>query len=228
MQLLPLYCIAMTDEFALLEKIPMKRHSGVLLSFLVLLFLLPSDVTLAASVASKWTKLRRKLDYGKSGEFDGTLAEGQKLLGEMKVLLKETKKGSSLYRQIHRAIDELSHALKKNKMMLTVDKEDKALEYTYQQATACQEKVKEIEAKAQETGRLLTPEELTTIDRQWETCIKLVKKVKTTIIRLRKSCNRLSGDYEKRWDDYEKKVDRLRDIAEQAREDLRLRRKAKR
>ena len=206
----------------------MTHNTRRLMTALAAVFVLQCTVCRADSVASRWSKLRKKIDYGKSGEFEGTVEEGRAILAELKKLLKESKRGSGVYKQINREVHKLSKALTKNKMAMSVDKEEQSLENGYEQALACQEKVKSLEATAQQEGRLLTPAEMDTIDQQWGSCLKLVKRLKTTIIRLRKNCHRLKGDYHKKWDDYEKKIDRLRDIAMQARDDLRRRRKAKR
>jgi uncharacterized protein YukE len=75
---------------------------------------------------------------------------------------------------------------------------------------------------------LLTEDELTAIDQEWETCLKIVKSLRATIQNLRRNCGRLSGDYSRKWDELERRVEELRNIAEKARDDLRLRRKATR
>lgn len=182
----------------------------------------------ADSVSSRWSKLRRKIDYGPDGEFKGSLEDGSKLLEQVKILMKDAKEQvPAVYKQIDRECKKLTDALKRNKMMLGVEKEEQILNAKYEQALACEQKVKSIEAKAQETGRPLRPDELDAIDGQWEDCLKLVKTLKSTIIKLRQNCRRLSGDYDRKWDEFDRKVDRLRDIAEKARDELRMRRRAR-
>lgn len=197
------------------------------MALLSALFVLHACLCSADSVQTKWSALKRKIDYGKEGEFKGTLEEGNKLLGEITVLMKEAKdKNPPLVKIIDREADKLRDALKVNKMILTVENSEKTFNEKYETAVACQQKVKEMEQAQAASGKPFTDEELGTMDQQWETCLKTLKTLRSSVQNLRKNCNRLSGQYGRKWDEYERKVDQLHKIAEEARDDLRMRRQA--
>ncbi|MEW6356449.1 MAG: hypothetical protein AB1696_08995 [Planctomycetota bacterium] len=205
------------------------KHRFHTLAILTALFCLHTCFCSADSVQTKWSALKRKLDYGKDGEFKGTLDEGNKLLGEIDALMKEAKdKNPPLVKIIDREADKLRDALKVNKMILTVENSEKTFNEKYETAVACQQKVKEMEQAQAASGKPFSDEELETMDQQWESCLKTLKTLRSSVQSLRKNCNRLAGQYERKWDEYERKVDQLHKIAEEARNDLRMRRQAMR
>ena len=120
---------------------------------------------------------------------------------------------------------QLSGALSKNKMMLSVTKNEKTLDDIEAKMTSCEERVDAIEQAARARLKLLTEAQLAEIDEQWETCLKYAKKLKSLMGKLRSDCKKLSGDYSRKWDGYERKAQRLRKIAEKARDDLIKRKK---
>ncbi|NOZ21780.1 MAG: hypothetical protein GXP25_11930 [Planctomycetes bacterium] len=181
----------------------------------------------AATVKSKWSRLKRQIKYGKEGEFKGTFEQGNKLLGEVNALVKEAKAKSPPYaRIIDKEARKLRNALRLNKMILQVEKSEQKFNDGYEKALACQEKVKSMEQAQEASKRPFTEEELKTMDKQWESCLRIIKTLRGSIRSLRKNCHRLAGQYGRKWDEYERKLDQLKKIAEEARGDLRMRRQA--
>lgn len=205
----------------------MKHRPGFLLAIMVVMAGWCA-VSAGETVQSKWSVLKSKIKYGANGEFKGTLEDGRALLGQVRTLLKEAEgKNPALAKIIKDESRKLSDALDKNKKIVSVDQNEEKLNASYEEALACEKRVKEIVKAAEDKNVYLTEEELTTIDGEWEKCLKILKQLKATVRNLRKDCNRLSGEFDRKWDEFEGKVDRLRDIAEKARDELRMRRRAK-